>query len=100
MSSPYHGKQPGDPAKLREVLVKLAGMENPPRLFVAGGDGLAGSHRPSRSGSTRREPMRSWPSQRKVRSRTIPGATAPSAVAINRKDPDTAFKAIDLKLEN
>ena len=42
MSSPYHGTQPGDPAKLREVLVKLAGMENPPRLFVAGGDGLAG----------------------------------------------------------
>ena len=42
MSSHCHGTQPGDPAKLREVLVKLAGMENPPRLFVAGGDGLAG----------------------------------------------------------
>ncbi len=41
MWSPYHGTQPGDPAKLGEVMVKLAGMENPPRLFVAGGDALA-----------------------------------------------------------
>ena len=41
MWSPYHGTQPGDPAKLGEVLVKIAGMENPPRLFVAGSDALA-----------------------------------------------------------
>jgi NAD(P)-dependent dehydrogenase (short-subunit alcohol dehydrogenase family) len=41
MWSPYHGTQQGDPAKLGEVLVKLAGMENPPRLFVAGSDALA-----------------------------------------------------------
>ena len=41
MWSPYAGTQPGDPDKLGEVLVKLAGMENPPRLFVAGGDGIA-----------------------------------------------------------
>src|SRR6266540_371557 len=39
--SPYHGKQMGDPAKLGEVLVKIAGMENPPKLFVAGSDALA-----------------------------------------------------------
>ena len=37
MWSPYAGTQPGDPDKLGEVLVKLAGMETPPRLFVAGG---------------------------------------------------------------
>src|SRR5204862_5570485 len=36
MWSPYAGKQPGDPNKLGQVLVKLAGMETPPRVFVAG----------------------------------------------------------------
>ncbi len=41
MWSPYHGTQTGDPAKLGEALVKVAGMENPPRLFVAGSDALA-----------------------------------------------------------
>jgi hypothetical protein len=41
MWSPYAGTQPGDPDKLGEVLVKLAGMETPPRLFVAGADGIA-----------------------------------------------------------
>src|SRR5436190_3040876 len=40
MWTPYAGTQPGDPDKLGEVLVKLAGMETPPRLFVAGGDGI------------------------------------------------------------
>lgn len=40
MLSPYAGKQPGDPDKLGQVLVKLAGMETPPRLFVAGGDAI------------------------------------------------------------
>jgi NAD(P)-dependent dehydrogenase (short-subunit alcohol dehydrogenase family) len=41
MWSPYAGTQPGDPEKLGEVLLKLAGMETPPRLFVAGGDAIA-----------------------------------------------------------
>ena len=41
MWSPYAGKQPGDPEKLGQVLVKLAGMETPPRVFVAGSDGMA-----------------------------------------------------------
>jgi NAD(P)-dependent dehydrogenase (short-subunit alcohol dehydrogenase family) len=40
MWSPYAGRQPGDPDKLGEVLVKLTGMEAPPRLFVAGGDAI------------------------------------------------------------
>ena len=40
MWSPYDGKQPGDPDKLGQVLVKLAGMEAPPRLFVAGADAI------------------------------------------------------------
>ena len=41
MWSPYAGKQPGDPDKLGQILVKLAAMEAPPRVFVAGGDALA-----------------------------------------------------------
>ncbi len=41
MWTPYHGTQTGDPAKLGEALVKIAGMENPPKLFVAGSDALA-----------------------------------------------------------
>lgn len=41
MWSPYHGKQQGDPLKLGEALVKIAGMENPPKLFAAGSDALA-----------------------------------------------------------
>jgi NAD(P)-dependent dehydrogenase (short-subunit alcohol dehydrogenase family) len=41
MWSSYHRAQPGDPAKLGEALVKIAGMESPPRLFVAGSDALA-----------------------------------------------------------
>ncbi len=41
MWSPYAGQQPGDPEKLGQALVKLAGMETPPRVFVAGSDGMA-----------------------------------------------------------
>ncbi|HYS84379.1 MAG TPA: SDR family NAD(P)-dependent oxidoreductase [Bradyrhizobium sp.] len=41
MWSGYHGTQHGDPAKLGDVLVKLAGMDNPPKQFVAGSDALA-----------------------------------------------------------
>jgi NAD(P)-dependent dehydrogenase (short-subunit alcohol dehydrogenase family) len=41
MWSPYAGKQPGDPEKLGRALVKLAGMEIPPRVFVAGSDAIA-----------------------------------------------------------
>jgi hypothetical protein len=40
MWSAYDGKQQGDPAKLGEVLVKIAGMENPPKQFLAGSDAL------------------------------------------------------------
>ena len=36
--SAYHGKQQGDPAKLGEILVKIAGMEKPPKQFLAGSD--------------------------------------------------------------
>jgi NAD(P)-dependent dehydrogenase (short-subunit alcohol dehydrogenase family) len=38
--SSYHGTQQGDPAKLGDALVKLASMEDPPKLFVAGSDAL------------------------------------------------------------
>ena len=41
MWSPYAGKQSGDPDKLGQVLVKLVGMDTPPRVFVAGSDALA-----------------------------------------------------------
>ena len=40
MWSPYDGVQPGDPGKLGEALVRLSGLETPPRVFVAGGDAL------------------------------------------------------------
>ena len=39
--SAYDGTQQGDPAKLGEALVKIAGMETPPKVFVAGSDALA-----------------------------------------------------------
>ena len=41
MWSVYHGKQQGDPAKLGDVLVKIAGIENPPQHFMAGSDAFA-----------------------------------------------------------
>jgi len=41
MWSPYHGKQQGDPVKLGAVLLKIASMNNPPKLFAAGSDALA-----------------------------------------------------------
>lgn len=37
----HHGSQPGDPVKLGEALVALAGLESPPKLFVAGSDALS-----------------------------------------------------------
>jgi NAD(P)-dependent dehydrogenase (short-subunit alcohol dehydrogenase family) len=36
----YDGTQQGDPAKLGKVLVQIAGMEKPLKLFVAGSDAL------------------------------------------------------------
>jgi len=41
MWSPYHGTQSGDPAKLGDALVKIAAMQNPPKVFVAGSDALS-----------------------------------------------------------
>jgi NAD(P)-dependent dehydrogenase (short-subunit alcohol dehydrogenase family) len=40
MWSPYAGTQPNDPRKLGEILVKLACMATPPRIFVAGPDAI------------------------------------------------------------
>jgi len=40
MWSQYDGKQPGDPSKLGDGLVKIAAMPNPPKVFVAGADAL------------------------------------------------------------
>src|SRR5215211_8815312 len=36
-----HGQQAGDPAKLARALVIIAGLEQPPRRFVAGADAIA-----------------------------------------------------------
>ncbi len=40
MWSGYDGKQPNDPDKLGEALVKLSNMPKPPRFFAAGPDAL------------------------------------------------------------
>jgi hypothetical protein len=40
MWSQYDGKQPGDPCKLGKAVVKIANMEQPMNLFVAGEDAL------------------------------------------------------------
>ena len=37
----YDGTQQGDPAKLGEALVKIAAMDEPLKLFLAGGDAVA-----------------------------------------------------------
>ena len=41
MWSAYDGTQQGDPAKLGEALVTIAGMTNPPKQFYAGSDAIA-----------------------------------------------------------
>jgi NAD(P)-dependent dehydrogenase (short-subunit alcohol dehydrogenase family) len=38
----YHHKQSGDPGKLGQALVRLAGMASPPRQFYAGSDAASG----------------------------------------------------------
>ena len=42
MWSAYSGTQPGDPNKLGEALVQIAGMAKPPKQFYAGSDAVAG----------------------------------------------------------
>jgi len=41
MWSKYNGTQPNDPAKLGDALVKIAAMQNPPKVFAAGSDALS-----------------------------------------------------------
>jgi NAD(P)-dependent dehydrogenase (short-subunit alcohol dehydrogenase family) len=36
----YNGKQSGDPAKLAQALITIAGQEKPPRRFIAGADAV------------------------------------------------------------
>jgi NAD(P)-dependent dehydrogenase (short-subunit alcohol dehydrogenase family) len=38
--SPYNGNQTNDPARLGQALVQLAAMDDPPKVFAAGGDAL------------------------------------------------------------
>jgi NAD(P)-dependent dehydrogenase (short-subunit alcohol dehydrogenase family) len=40
MWAPYAGTQPNDPGKLGEILLQLADMGTPPRIFVAGPDAV------------------------------------------------------------
>jgi NAD(P)-dependent dehydrogenase (short-subunit alcohol dehydrogenase family) len=49
MWSGYDGKQQGDPARLGDVLVKIAAMDNPPRQFLAGSDAF-GAYKPALEG--------------------------------------------------
>lgn len=42
MWAAYNGTQQGDPDKLGEALVQIAGMSNPPKQFYAGSDAVAG----------------------------------------------------------
>jgi hypothetical protein len=44
MWSAYHGAKQGDPAKLGDALVNIAGIENLPEPFVAGSNGLTIEH--------------------------------------------------------
>lgn len=41
MWSQYSGTQPNDPGKLGDALVKIAAMQNPPKIFAAGSDALS-----------------------------------------------------------
>jgi NAD(P)-dependent dehydrogenase (short-subunit alcohol dehydrogenase family) len=41
MWAKYSGTQPNDPAKLGDALVKIAAMQNPPKVFAAGSDALS-----------------------------------------------------------
>ncbi len=41
MWSVYHGTQIGDPDKLGTAVIKVAAMENPPKVFVAGSNSIA-----------------------------------------------------------
>ena len=41
--SSQNGKQVGDPAKLAQALLTVAGQEPPPRRFIAGADAIAGA---------------------------------------------------------
>ena len=36
-----NGQQPGDPARLARALVTIAGVQPPPRRFIAGADAIA-----------------------------------------------------------
>jgi hypothetical protein len=42
MWSAYNGTQQGDPQKLGEALVTIAGIVNPPKQFYAGSDAISG----------------------------------------------------------
>ena len=50
-----NGQQGGDPAKLAEALVRLAGQDVPPLRFAAGADAIA---------TVERRPTTPWPGRR------------------------------------
>jgi NAD(P)-dependent dehydrogenase (short-subunit alcohol dehydrogenase family) len=47
--SGMNGKQGGDPAKLADALVRLAGLDNPPARFVAGADAVEAAENKART---------------------------------------------------
>ena len=45
----YNGKQPGDPAKAAQVILRVAGMEDPPLRLLLGTDAVRAAEEASRA---------------------------------------------------
>jgi NAD(P)-dependent dehydrogenase (short-subunit alcohol dehydrogenase family) len=69
------GQQPGDPAKLAQALVLIAGQEQPPRRFVAGADAIGLAEQ--------RSPL-SRPTSRPTGAKRATTGTPPSWVSARR----------------
>ena len=68
MWSQYNGAQPNDPAKLGDALVKIAAMQNPPKVFAAGSDALSTIAPRSRTDCAICAPTKRCPREWRVRS--------------------------------
>ncbi|MFK0387032.1 oxidoreductase [Agrobacterium sp. NPDC090273] len=55
----YNGRQPGDPAKAAQVILKIAQMENPPSRLALGSDALAAIRN---ANTSRRAELEKWAS--------------------------------------
>lgn len=57
MQRAYNGRQPGDPARAAQVLIKIAAMDDPPFRLPLGTDALQALERADR---TRTDELRRW----------------------------------------